>query len=66
MKKKMTLSGTVTPSKVFAVLILAVGVMALFEGAEAITHISILASAGLYGWRKHETRKIVESKNSIK
>ena len=58
----MKLKGSITPSKIFAVLILTVGVIALFKNAEAVTYISIIASAGLYGWRKHETRKMMETK----
>lgn len=56
----MRFTGNITPSKLFAVLIIVVGAIAIFKDMEAVTHIAILASAGLYGWRKHEARKMME------
>lgn len=57
----MRFRGTISPAKIFAFCILVVGAIALFRDAQAVTYLSILAGAGLYGWRKTEQRKIINN-----
>ena len=57
--EKIKVTGNITPTKIVAFCILVVGALALYQEAQEVSYLAILASAGLLGWRKHEQRKII-------
>lgn len=56
------IEGTITPAKIYAVLVLIASVIAMYKGMTDVALFGLAIGGGLYGYRKREARKMMETK----